>query len=206
MNLQDVVLLSMVGALASACDSSPEPTEPVESRRGALVQQVLQTEPSAEQADAIGRLASELDPSAAAPGCFIVGGLVATTVAPHLHDPTLVQQVGPMILVSLDPYNPFPGVWFSKGSILATITALSEFGEATVNHHFALSRGTIRTLDDDIALTPTADPCVFDLDGVLNVVDGTESFAGVTGSGVAQGISNVCTGRGQIAWQAELCL
>ncbi|MCH9687367.1 MAG: hypothetical protein K0V04_38390 [Deltaproteobacteria bacterium] len=205
MNIQDVVVLSMIGALASACDPSPESTSPVASRRATLVEQVLQAEPSAGQAEAIGHIASELEPSAAAPGCFAVGGLVATTVAPHLHDPALLQQVGPMILVSLDPYHPFPGVWFSKGSILATITALNELGEASVNHHFALSRGTIRTQDDDIALTPTADPCVFDLDGVLNVVDGTESFAGVTGTGVAQGTSDVCTGRGQIAWQAELC-
>lgn len=138
--------------------------------------------------------------------CHAVGGIVRAYGAPHLQDASLVQNVGAMVLVSLDPRNPIPGMRFARGALLNTVVGAEDDGTILFNHHFAFERGLVRTQNDRIRLSPTDDSCVLDVESELFVADGTGVFAGVTGDGQSSGTLNVCTGKARLIWAADFCL
>jgi hypothetical protein len=93
----------------------------------------------------------------------------------------------------------------TDATVVATVVGQTPAGHLYGNHNYLLLDGTMRSLRDDVALTPTNDPCVFDADIKMNFYDATGRYAGLSGGGVAHGQLNFCQQPGKVYIYGRLC-
>ena len=130
------------------------------------------------------KLAAVPDPG----NCAIVAFTGTPFAIQHLHDKNLTQTAAPVRFALYAS----AGVTRSDGTVVATIVGQLPTGEVLGNHHLVSDKGGFRTLNDVIAMTPTADKCVMKATAKLNFHDGTGVFAGLRGAGVAEATLNLC--------------
>lgn len=141
------------------------------------------------------------EPLRASPGCEAFEALSRPAAVVHFQDPNLKQTVGRFALRT--EHDGWPS---ARGGIaLATIVGSEPNGSLLGNHHFVLGDGAIRTHNDTIDMTPTGDPCVFDVTSNLFIADGSGRYAGVTGTARAKGQVNFCGPPGRVYIWGELC-
>ncbi|HEY8078323.1 MAG TPA: hypothetical protein VIF62_29545 [Labilithrix sp.] len=128
----------------------------------------------------------------------LVAGPIA---APHLEDPKIQQTVGRATIVSWGP----SGERSHEGVALATVVGKLPSGELLGNHHMLFAEGGIRSQNDVVTLTPTADKCVFDGKVKMIYHDGTGEYAGYSGAGVAEAKLNFCGGVGRAVIYGRIC-
>lgn len=132
------------------------------------------------------------------PGCAWIEAIAQPIAVSHFQDAKLQQTAGTLAVRR-------GGDAIRRGTVLATIIGQDADGTLHGNHHFLLGDGLLRTRNDRVAVKPTADKCVFDVESTLNVVDGGGSFAGLAGTLTARGSVNFCGSPGRITIAGKLC-
>lgn len=129
----------------------------------------------------------------------ILGAPIAVT---HLQSADLTQTVGQAQLVSFGPTSTDPA---KRGVVLATVVGKQPTGELLGNHHIVLSDGTLRTQNDVIAMTPTADKCIVNAKVKMNFHDGAGAYAGYSGTGTAEATIDFCGAPGRATIYGRVC-
>jgi len=134
--------------------------------------------------------------------------VIALTAAPiglqHLQDPNLQQTVGHARMATYGGTSSANGRVF-EGTVLATIVGKQPSGELLTYHHIVFPEGTLRTHDDPVTITPTADKCIVNAEAKVNFQDGTGELAGLSGKGAAKATLNFCGGVGHAVVYGRLC-
>lgn len=189
-----LAVVASFAVLALAC-SSPETATPAAAADGEPVAS-READLSADRAAEALRSLPERGR-----GCELVAIVANPVLAPHHHDPNLQQTVGAARFAQFSGR----GTQLDDGVALATITGKTSTGLTLANHHFVTPRGVLRTLNDEVALTPTADPCKFDATVKVNFVDGTRAYEGLSGTGVARASLDFCGAPGRAVVYGRLC-
>ncbi len=134
--------------------------------------------------------------------CVRIKGHAHPNSITHIHDATLQQFVG---RTRMTRGGWRLGLGKRRGAFLGTVVGQNPDGSLLANHHISFDGGVVRTENDNVVLTPTADACVLDLSADLFFVDGTGAFEGRSGTGRAYGTFDVCTNAIDLSYRAELC-
>ncbi len=140
---------------------------------------------------------------AAGGDCRVVAIEGAPFAVTHLQDANLQQTIGRGRLVAFaDGDHPEKEY---EGTVLATLVGKQPTGETLGNHHMMFPEGALRTQNDVISMSPTADKCVFNAKAKVYFHDGAGEFAGYSGQGVAEAQLNFCGAEGNAIVYGRLC-
>ncbi len=137
--------------------------------------------------------------SAAGGRCIPFSAIARPIAVQHLQDPSLQQTIG-------RTFWRVRGMGELRGTALATILGPAPDGSLRANHHFAFEDDTLRSQNDVVRLRPTDDPCLFDAEAEVFVVDGSGQFAGLHGEARGAGRVSFCGDQGRIELSGRLCL
>jgi hypothetical protein len=181
-------LALVTGALSGCADAAASPAPPAANEATAAATADALDTPSAKAFDA-----------KANAGCRWVEAVARPIGVSHFQDPKLQQTAGQLFarFSSRDEVE--------AGTILATVLGPDAGGTLRGNHHLLFRDGVLRTKNDPITVTPSADACKLDVRSELMVVDGTGALKGLTGTLTAQGTLDVCGAPGRIRIAGKLC-
>jgi hypothetical protein len=134
--------------------------------------------------------------------CRMIAVVGAPIAVSELHDPNLQQTVSRADVASYGTTND-P---IRKGVVLATVVGKQPTGELLGNHNIVFAEGGgLRTLNDVISITPTADKCIVNANVTMNFHDGSGAFDGYSGTGTAKATLNFCGGVGHAEIYGRVC-
>jgi hypothetical protein len=140
-----------------------------------------------------------LELAAQAPAsCLPLTAIARPILAPHYHAPELTQTAGKLTMR-------VGGSGVRTGTSLATIVGVNAEGVPLGNHDWLFADAGFRTRNDLLTITPTADPCVFDVSSEIYIVEGTGAYAGLTGTVNGTGFVSFCGAEGRIDISGYVC-
>ena len=130
--------------------------------------------------------------------CLPLAAIARPILAPQYHDPMLQQTAGKLTLRVGNS-----GV--RTGTSIATIVGVNDAGVPLGNHDWLFADAGFRTKNDLLNITPTADPCWFDVTSEIYIVESSGAYAGLTGTVHAAGPVSFCGAEGRIEISGYVC-